>query len=154
MGCKDIEIRKSVFVTKTQFLNVFKIVSWKRIKSETLQHGNGSKKRKPNKNVIIEICLCLKLFKPAGCNVVDFKIYVSSIWTVLDKIDWVWNLKGLPHQVEKYIGIRKFEFVAKTQFLWIFKIVTWKQIKKGTNCNKKAELPQKTPCLMRFCVHN
>ena len=48
-------------------------------------------------------------------NAVDLRYF--KLWTLLDKKIKVWNIKGLHHQVEKNIGIRKSELVTKTQFL-------------------------------------
>ena len=46
-------------------------------------------------------------------NFVDLRYF--KLWILLDQIFWIWNIKGLQHQIPKvYI----FEFVPKTQFLY------------------------------------
>ena len=47
--------------------------------------------------------------------VVDLRYF--KIWILLHQIILVWNIKSLQHQFPK-IGIRKFEFVTKAQFLY------------------------------------
>ena len=48
-------------------------------------------------------------------NGVDLRYF--KLWIMLDERILVWNIKGVHHQVEKNIVIRKSEFVTKTQFL-------------------------------------
>ena len=48
-------------------------------------------------------------------NTVDLRYFKLCI--MLDERILVWNIKGVHHQVEKNIVIRKSEFVTKTQFL-------------------------------------
>ena len=55
---------------------------------------------------------------PSGVNLWFFKL------SLLDLAEFiVWNNKGIKHWVAKILRIRKLEFVAKTQFLYVFQTV-------------------------------
>ena len=66
---------------------------------------------------IKELSLCHKLwfsnFYTLQPNVVDLRYF--KLWILLHQIILVWNIKT-SGSID--IGIRTFEFVAKTQFLW------------------------------------
>ena len=50
-------------------------------------------------------------------DAVDFRYF--KLWILLDQINYVWNIKGSQQYGYKDLGIIKFEFVAKSKFLYL-----------------------------------
>ena len=84
---KDIGVRKSEFVAKTQFL--------------CFSHKGATRSQRnwvfaTNSDFLFIISL-----EP---NVVDLRYF--KLWILLDRIIWAWNIKGLQHQVLKILRFK------------------------------------------------